>query len=418
MEFKPEGILGLGTFGTVSMGVWRKRDVAIKRPHKDKESIQQYKNERAILSHLNHPNIVRYLGQLHQSQSYGMILELMPKGELFKMIRCGEIPRDIQYSIALDIAHGLKYLCAERIVHRDLKSENILLGNHNGRIVAKIADFGFAASLDSGGFGDLCGTLEFIAPELFMAYSPYPYSFNSDTYAFSIILWMMVARRNMFARTASIKEKVIQGERGTFKPGSISGDYQQLIIDCWAGNPTSRPNISKIIQRLSEIQSSLSISLNSSNQSNSSTHSEMGECADLLVPAEYTDVFLSIKQLDFYSRRLFAEHRHVPGENTKKLAENLRAVMVKLVQGDLSKEAASEEITMLIREGKVTMGHHRRWRDIIAHFASCCVLLGLPLILINKCYSGQLFFNKTVRQQKLDAVTEAVNTAGLLTGPT
>lgn len=391
--------LGSGTFGIVYRALWRGQPVAIKKPSTHSNVVQVFKNEIAIHRQLKHPNIVAYLDELSEPESYGFVLELIPGGNLFERLVSGSIHPDLQYSFSLDIARGLRYLHDMRIIHRDLKPENILLAWHDQQVIAKISDFGHAASLDDARFNRLVGTIGFIAPELCIESTPYPYSLSTDIYAFSIVMWMLIVRRPFFYSNekdkSTVYQRVADGERESF-PDGVDQGYKALITDCWAQCPESRPKIEDIKNRLSAIQSS------------QATAERLGAITE----DKYGKLLQSLKQLTDYGNILLP-NRPIAGQRTIMLAEDLRTVVTQLSIGSLTAPQASQKISTLIQQGKKIMSQDRQWKDILAHFIFACTGIGLIVMLAHKVYCGQFFLNQTTRQKTLDAVNEAADAVRL-----
>jgi serine/threonine protein kinase len=256
--------IGNGSFATVFKDIWGNMPdkiktlsqhpdtmpVAIKKPSKHPMSKQMLIHEIAIHRRLSHSNIVAFLGVLDEPQSgnSGLVMELILDGDLFDMLAAhkGPVSSSLQLVIALGIARGLHYLHDLKILHRDLKCENILIEKHGETTIAKICDFGMAESVENyDGFNELCGSLEYMAPELLNEAPPYPYSTKSDIYAFSLIMWMLTSQCN--------PNVVTSGHRETFSK-DVRTDFKNLIIDCWKQNPEHRPVTFEISNRLTEMQ--------------------------------------------------------------------------------------------------------------------------------------------------------------------
>ena len=144
--------------------------------------------------------------------------------------------------IALDIARGLAYLHAENIVHRDIKSMNVLLTEGK----ACLADFGLArvktdTQAVSTGSSQAVGTLRWMAPELFSPRAVY--TRKSDMYSLGWVLWELASRRIPF-HNANSNELILmwvrEGEREDI-PQDCPARLASVIKDCWHGDPTRRP---------------------------------------------------------------------------------------------------------------------------------------------------------------------------------
>lgn len=141
-------ILGQGGFGAVYLVEYNKTLAAMKQiiPHmaNDKQVLQDFQKECELLRAIRHPNVLFFLGACLKQDNMFFLTEYMEHGDLFSLIankddnaaweKCG---RDI----ALQIALGLNHLHSNKIIHRDMKSLNVLIGRG---YVAKIADVGLA----------------------------------------------------------------------------------------------------------------------------------------------------------------------------------------------------------------------------------------------------------------------------------
>ena len=140
-------LLGEGGFGSVYAGWYNGDPVAIKRLKAQlltDTAIEELRNEAKIMFQLGLES--KYIVPLKkiclEAPHYSLVMELMPKGSLYHLLRNGQpLPWEIRFQIALDAAWGLKDLHGYSILHRDLKSLNILLDD---RLRAKLADFGLA----------------------------------------------------------------------------------------------------------------------------------------------------------------------------------------------------------------------------------------------------------------------------------
>ena len=123
--------LGQGGFGAVYKGRWSGRDVAIKvlvcKLTGDVE--KDFRQELAVMLGLRSPQVVQTFGGILAGPTQAIVMELMPRGSLYGLLR-EEKPLDwpTKYRIALDVAYGIKYLHGLNILHRDLKSLNVLVG--------------------------------------------------------------------------------------------------------------------------------------------------------------------------------------------------------------------------------------------------------------------------------------------------
>ncbi|XP_060926298.1 aurora kinase A [Limanda limanda] len=162
--------LGKGKFGNVYLARERQSKfiLALKvlfKKQLEKAGVEhQLRREVEIQSHLRHPNILRLYGYFHDTSRVYLILEFAPRGELYgELQRCGNFPEDRSATYIMELADALNYCHTKKVIHRDIKPENLLLGA-NGEL--KIADFGWSVHTPSSRRSTLCGTLDYLPPEM------------------------------------------------------------------------------------------------------------------------------------------------------------------------------------------------------------------------------------------------------------
>ncbi|KNC54865.1 TKL/DRK protein kinase [Thecamonas trahens ATCC 50062] len=201
-------LLGVGGFGEVYHGTLNDgRAVAVKilkTPAVTKQEMRAFVSEATAMAQLRHPDIVDFVGIIATPPDFAILSDFMPRGSLFAALHRPYTLYDMTLQIAWlrGIVSGLRFLHARNILHRDLKSLNILL---TVAYMPKISDFGTATLAESvsatgnemdavtsleAGQGDL-GSIFWSAPEIL---SPTPiHSEASDIYALGILLWEIVS---------------------------------------------------------------------------------------------------------------------------------------------------------------------------------------------------------------------------------
>lgn len=125
---------------------------------------KQVRREIEIQSNLRHPNILKLYGHFHDSKRIILILEYAAQGELYKILRkATRFPEWRAAQYISQMASALRYLHRKHVIHRDIKPENILVGLH-GEI--KISDFGWSVHAPTSRRKTLCGTLDYLPPEM------------------------------------------------------------------------------------------------------------------------------------------------------------------------------------------------------------------------------------------------------------
>ncbi|KAL0016960.1 hypothetical protein SO802_004029 [Lithocarpus litseifolius] len=199
---KEENIIGKGGSGIVYRGSMPFGiDVAIKRlvGRGSGHSDHGFTAEIQTLGRIRHRFIVKLLGYVANKDTNLLLYEYMPNGSLGEMLhgsKGGHLQWDMRYKIAVEAATGLCYLhhdCSPTIIHRDVKSNNILLDSD---FEAHVADFGLAKFLQDAGASEcmssIAGSYGYIAPE-------YAYTLKvdkkSDVYSFGVVLLELIAGR-------------------------------------------------------------------------------------------------------------------------------------------------------------------------------------------------------------------------------
>jgi serine/threonine protein kinase len=181
--------------------------VAVKR-FKETSSIKAVKAVKAEVSKLllcsGHPSIITFLGLFCQccedgtaesKVSWSIVMDLCPHGDLFDYIDTqGSLPDKTALFMMAPIFSALEYVHSKKLVHRDVKAENILLTHNNEPV---LADFGIAACVDDAqAMTQACGTPGYAAPEIVTAKR---YSQKVDIFAAGVVLYLMLSNRFPFA---------------------------------------------------------------------------------------------------------------------------------------------------------------------------------------------------------------------------
>ncbi|CAN7018002.1 unnamed protein product [Brassica oleracea var. botrytis] len=199
--FKDSNVIGQGGFGCVyKASLDSNTKAAVKKiENVSQEAKREFQNEVELLSKIQHSNIISLLGSASEINSSFVVYELMEKGSLDDQLHgpsCGSaLTWHMRMKIALDTARGLEYLhehCRPPVIHRDLKSSNILL---DSSFNAKISDFGLAVSVGMHGSNNikLSGTLGYVAPEYLL--DGRKLTDKSDVYAFGVVLLELLLGR-------------------------------------------------------------------------------------------------------------------------------------------------------------------------------------------------------------------------------
>jgi aurora kinase len=225
--------LGKGKFGRVYLARERSTGFicALKVLHKSElqegKVEKQVRREIEIQSNLRHPNILMLYGHFHDSKRIFLILEFAGKGELYKHLRKeNRFPEWKAASYIAQMAAALKYLHKKHVIHRDIKPENILVGIH-GEI--KISDFGWSVHAPNNRRNTMCGTLDYLPPEMIKPGSKDNY-YNEkvDLWSLGVLTYEFLVGQAPFEDTpVQTQRKIARGEMTV--PSFVSREAKDLI---------------------------------------------------------------------------------------------------------------------------------------------------------------------------------------------
>jgi len=229
-------------------------DVAIKflrTEHINDSSKIEFLQEIMILKSVDHENVVRFYGACTKHRKYLIVTEYMPGGNLYDHLhkQNNTLELSVILRTAIDISKGMDYLHQNNIIHRDLKTANLLIGDDK---VVKIADFGVSRHRSQeGDMTSETGTYRWMAPEVI---NHKPYDQKADVFSFAIVLWELVTSKVPYENLTPLQAalSVRQGFRLEI-PSSVHPRLFKLIQWCWEENPHTRPTFSEIIVELEDI---------------------------------------------------------------------------------------------------------------------------------------------------------------------
>jgi serine/threonine protein kinase len=253
--------LGKGKFGTVHLAYnkYTKNKVAIKIIYKKIAKNCNYEkyilNEIKISTKLNHPNIINTLKYCETQNSHALILEFMPKGDLFDtIVRNKRLSEDTARNYFRQIISGVSYLHSKNIIHRDLKPENILIDMDDN---IKICDFGYSRFINNNNDNNNndnkdhdimlispVGTINYQAPEI-LKNSGY-YGTGCDIWSCGVILYSMICGFLPFNHNNNTIQNIISGD---YKNGKkyLSDKAFDLVSKILVVNPNKRYKLNDII---------------------------------------------------------------------------------------------------------------------------------------------------------------------------
>ncbi|KAI1721714.1 protein kinase domain-containing protein [Ditylenchus destructor] len=227
------GLIGQGNFSEVYMVYSENsgKKYAVKEIDKNRMNGKLYfvENEIAILKQCNHHrNICRLIDAYECSSLYFLVFEYAHKGDLFETIkRLGRLSERSSAQITYQVASALHYLHCRKIVHRDVKPENILL---TADFCVKLTDFGLACTV-TGPLYRVCGTPTYVAPEVL---SQHGYGLSVDVWSLGVLLYIMLIGFAPFrcADRAQLFKLIVKAHVTFDMPGwsRVSSKAKQLIL--------------------------------------------------------------------------------------------------------------------------------------------------------------------------------------------
>ena len=253
-----------GAFGKLYRGTYNGEDVAIKileRPENDPAKAQlmeqQFQQEVMMLATLKHPNIVRFIGACRKPMVWCIVTEYAKGGSVrqFLMKRQNRsVPLKLAVKQALDVARGMAYVHGLGFIHRDLKSDNLLIFGDKS---IKIADFGVARiEVQTEGMTPETGTYRWMAPEMIQHR---PYTQKVDVYSFGIVLWELITGMLPFQNMTAVQAAfaVVNRNVRPIIPNDCLAVLRDIMTRCWDPNPDVRPPFAEIVGMLENAENEI-----------------------------------------------------------------------------------------------------------------------------------------------------------------
>ncbi|KAM7254483.1 hypothetical protein ACFE04_003863 [Oxalis oulophora] len=267
-----ETVIGEGGFGKVYLGYLDDNEVAVKiLSVSTRHGYTQFQAEVNLLTRVHHRHLTSLVGYCDEENKIGLIYEYMANQDLSKHLSATStniLSWECRLRIAVEAAQGLEYLhdgCKPPIVHRDIKTTNILL---NDKFQAKIADFGLSKSFPKEGATHvstiIAGTLGYLEPEY---RNTGRVTEKSDVYSFGVVLLEIITCRRVISFTEE-HEHIIQWVEGILSSGDIKGIVDQrlfrdfdtnsawkaveIAMNCVSSSAVKRPTMSHVVIELKE----------------------------------------------------------------------------------------------------------------------------------------------------------------------
>ncbi|XP_077389543.1 serine/threonine-protein kinase Nek1 isoform X2 [Festucalex cinctus] len=210
---------------------------------------QESRKEVAVLANMSHPNIVQYKESFEEGGCLYIVMDYCEGGDLFKKINSQKGMLFTEEQILdwfVQICLALKHVHDRKILHRDLKSQNIFL-TKDGTV--QLGDFGIARVLNSTvELARTCiGTPYYLSPEIC---ENKPYNNKSDIWALGCVLYEMCTLKHAF-EAGNMKNLVLKIIRGSYHPVSVhySQELRSLLAQLFKHNPRERPSVSSILDK-------------------------------------------------------------------------------------------------------------------------------------------------------------------------
>ena len=230
----------------------------------EEQILQEFLNEAELLSKMQSPYIIRFFGTSRIKECECVVMEYAPNGTLFHFLELirkrnteSSFQWDKRYQIAQDITRGLLLMHSHCVLHRDMKSLNILLDKN---MTAKISDIGFSKIKTKNQTtyssiyeqNNVFGSLLWRAPETFSIRNPY--TDKADIYALGIVFWEIATCQIPYEGfdAHTIMSTVLRGERLDI-PSTCPVEFKELIEHCWHKEPKQRPTASIVFETISQI---------------------------------------------------------------------------------------------------------------------------------------------------------------------
>ncbi|XP_042386948.1 serine/threonine-protein kinase EDR1-like isoform X1 [Zingiber officinale] len=251
--------IGLGSYGEVYRADWNGAEVAVKK-FLDQDfygdALDEFRSEIRIMRRLRHPNVVLFMGAVTRPPNLSIVSEFLPRGSLYRILHrpnC-QIDEKRRIKMALDVAMGMNCLhtSVPTIVHRDLKSPNLLV-NENWTV--KVCDFGLSRLKHSTFLSSksTAGTPEWMAPEVLRNENS---NEKSDVYSFGVILWELATLRMPWSGMNPMQvvgAVGFQNQRLEI-PKEVDPLVARIIWECWQMDPSLRPSFAQLTTVLKSLQ--------------------------------------------------------------------------------------------------------------------------------------------------------------------
>ena len=224
----------------------------VKARVEQKKMMEKFRTELQIHAKMHHPNVVEFLRAFTIDEHTYVVLQMCPNGSLTEMVKtraCLSLPEVRRYMI--QICGGVKYMHKRSVIHRDLKMGNIFL---DARLNIKIGDFGLAAVMadEHDRRTTLCGTPNYIAPEILSKSSTRGHDNKVDTWAVGVICYAMLMGTPPFQSKTQqeiyTKLRTLEYEWKLDSKNYIPQQAKDFVAACLNLNSVERPEMDELVE--------------------------------------------------------------------------------------------------------------------------------------------------------------------------
>lgn len=263
-------LIGVGGFGKVYKGIFNDREVAVKAAREDPDfdaevTLENVVKEAKLFGLLEHVNIVSLVGVCLEQPNVCLVLEYCRGGSLNRVLAKWKIKPDVLLHWAIQIGKGMQYLhygAPISLIHRDLKSSNVLLSDEIAIApddltanILKITDFGLAREVYKTTRMSQAGTYAWMAPEVIKQST---FSKASDVWSYGVLLWELLTGETPYKGidTLAVAYGVAVNKLTLPIPSTCPVPWKQLMEACWESDPHKRPTFDTILEDLDNILNS------------------------------------------------------------------------------------------------------------------------------------------------------------------
>ncbi|XP_066439688.1 serine/threonine-protein kinase Nek5-like isoform X3 [Eleutherodactylus coqui] len=248
-------LIGAGTFGKAFLAKRKKDNIqcVIKEMNlslADRKQKAESRKEVTLLAKMNHPNIVKFFTSMEENSHLYIVMEFCDGGDLMKRIKRQRgvlFEEDQILNWFVQISLGLKHIHDRKVLHRDIKTQNIFLANNGTQV--KLGDFGLAKMLNNTMelVQSHVGTPYYLSPEIC---ENRPYNNKTDIWSLGCVLYELCTLKHSF-EAPNLKQLVLKICRGRYEPLSVkySYDLRTLISQLFKISQRDRPSINSILKK-------------------------------------------------------------------------------------------------------------------------------------------------------------------------